>query len=111
MLSVKPLDHILYLHRGDYFVAKVDIVRADGVTAFPWTEARGEGGVGRWSRGRRRIKSGQIVTVLHPRSPIASLAIQLNAWRNQRDAKVMIARSWFNEKVRTAVDVHGKETA
>ena len=108
MLSVKPLDHILYLQRGDYFVATVDIVRGDGVTAFPW--AHSEGGVGRWSRGRRRIKSGQIVTVLHPRSPIVSLAIQLNAWRNQRDAKVMIARSWFNEKIRTAVDIHGKET-
>jgi hypothetical protein len=94
-MDVRPGQLIVFDAVDSYVIGRVDLVRQDTVTVFPWRD-----GDRRWERMRRRVKRNRLVSVLPEQTDPAPLADRFNALANQRDAERRMARTRFHRKIR-----------
>lgn len=94
MSDFRPGDKILFRDRGSFGLARVDLVRDRHLTCFPFDHARR-----RWARRNMRIAHHLVVERIEGAIDPARLARDIEALRNQRDAKRAAADAWLADQV------------
>lgn len=94
MPDFAPGDTILYRDGDRYLVARIELVKGDYYTAFPFCPLRR-----RWHHGRRRIARDFIMSRLKPTTNVADLARRIECLRNEREAKRQQANQWLQRSI------------
>lgn len=94
-MNVQPGQLVVFDAVDSYAIGRVELVRADTVTVYPWRD-----GDRRWDGLRRKVKRNRLVSTLPPETDPAPLADQFNALANRRDAERRQARARFHRNIR-----------